>query len=127
MTVLLCACCSGLNYQECCAPYHRNIINPETPEQLMRSRYSAYVLFLIDYLIQTTHPAKRHLHAKKDIAHWAKRSVWLKLEVCTAYNEMVEFKAYYQNGLKTIIHHELSTFKKQHGIWYYFSGEHIGL
>lgn len=117
-----CFCCSNLNYVECCKPYHEGIAKPATPEILMRSRYSAYALHLIDYLIQTTHPTKRHLYKKNEIESWATSNQWLKLEICKAYQYNVEFKAYYQNGARTYIHHENSTFKKEHGIWYYVEG-----
>ena len=39
----LCPCGSGELYEKCCGVYHSGAAVPETPEQLMRSRYSAYV------------------------------------------------------------------------------------
>lgn len=91
----------------------------------MRSRYSAYALNLVDYLWETTHPAKRYLYSKADIASWATANHWLKLEIVQAVRDVVEFKAFYQQGLKQFIHHERSTFKKEAGRWYYFSGVHF--
>ena len=38
-----CPCSSGQTYNDCCAPFHRHESLPQTAEQLMRSRYSAYV------------------------------------------------------------------------------------
>ncbi|WP_260224861.1 YchJ family metal-binding protein, partial [Neisseria meningitidis] len=37
------------SYAGCCRPLHLRQILPPTAEALMRSRYSAYVLHLIDY------------------------------------------------------------------------------
>ncbi len=37
-----CPCGSGQAFKECCQRYHDGEL-PETPEKLMRSRYSAYV------------------------------------------------------------------------------------
>ncbi|WP_370658972.1 YchJ family metal-binding protein, partial [Neisseria meningitidis] len=37
------------SYAGCCRPLHLRRILPPTAEALMRSRYSAYVLHLIDY------------------------------------------------------------------------------
>ncbi len=117
-----CPCCSNLSYQNCCEPYHLGITKPSSPTALMRSRYAAYALHLIDYLIKTTHPSQIHLYQKATIEKWAKSNVWLRLEICKAKDEVVEFKAHYQNGLRTYIHHEISTFKKEKQVWYYLNG-----
>ena len=50
-----CPCGSGDSLLQCCGPLHRGRLKAETAEQLMRSRYSAYVLSEVDYLI-ATHP-----------------------------------------------------------------------
>lgn len=121
----LCACNSGNIYAECCQPYHLKNAIAKTPEQLMRSRYCAYALNLVDYLWETTHPAKRHLYSKADIESWARQNHWLRLEILNAAKDMVEFKAFYQQGLRQFVHHEKSTFKKDANKWYYFSGEHF--
>jgi SEC-C motif-containing protein len=118
----ICPCCSNLIYAKCCEPYHLNMMVPATPEKLMRSRYSAYVMHLVAYLMQTTHPLVRYLYDEKEIENWAKANTWLKLEICVAQKDKVEFKAQYQNGLNTTIHHEISTFKKDNGVWYYLKG-----
>jgi len=125
MSTISCACCSGKSYTECCQPYHANAVLPSTPEQLMRSRYSAYTLHLIDYLWDTTHPAKRYLYDKADMEKWAKTNHWFALEIVAAKKDVVEFKAAYHQGLKEFIHHERSVFKKEAGKWYYFTGEHF--
>jgi len=117
-----CRCRSGLVYQHCCEPYHKNVLQAPTPEALMRSRYSAFSLQLIDYLVRTTHPFVRNLYNKKDIAKWAKANNWLKLEILSAHDNRVCFKAYYQNGNQYFIHHEDSTFEQENGIWYYVKG-----
>ena len=57
--VSLCPCKSRLPYAGCCQPFHHGKAKPETAEQLMRSRYSAYFFRLVDYLVETTHPDTR--------------------------------------------------------------------
>ena len=52
----LCPCGSKNTYQQCCESAHLNHSAVETPEQLMRSRYSAHVLGLVDYVVATYHP-----------------------------------------------------------------------
>lgn len=38
-----CPCQSGHQYADCCGKFHLREAFPETAEQLMRSRYTAYV------------------------------------------------------------------------------------
>ena len=48
-----CPCGSGQTYVECCGLWHAGLNegrHAPTPEALMRSRYSAYVLGCTDYL-----------------------------------------------------------------------------
>lgn len=47
----------------------------------MRSRYSAYVLGLVDYLVETTLPAQRSGLDIEAIRAWSLGSTWLGLEV----------------------------------------------
>jgi len=47
----------------------------------MRSRYSAYALGLIDYLVATTLPAQQSLIDRSGIEAWSTRSTWLGLSV----------------------------------------------
>lgn len=48
-----CPCKSGKRYADCCEPFITRINLPETPEQLMRSRYTAYSQANIDYIMGT--------------------------------------------------------------------------
>ena len=47
----------------------------------MRSRYSAYVLGLIDYLVHTTLPAQQAQLERKAMEQWSSESRWLGLQV----------------------------------------------
>lgn len=125
MITKCCPCSSGLPYDDCCAKYHQNRSFPDQPEVLMRSRFSAYALHLVDYLLETTHPSVRHLHSKSEIKNWSTTNIWLSLEICEACDEIVEFKAFFEHNQKLAIHHERSTFKKDGGKWYYLSGEYF--
>ena len=51
-----CPCTSGLRYGECCGPLHRGDREAADPPALMRSRYSAYALGEVGYLLRTLHP-----------------------------------------------------------------------
>ncbi len=54
-----CPCCSGKQYSLCCQPFVKGTEIPLSAEQLMRSRYCAYVKQDVDYLVATWHPTSR--------------------------------------------------------------------
>ncbi len=91
---------------------------------LMKSRYSAYALYQADYLLATTHSSHRKLFSKADILHWATANDWQKLEIISATENTVEFKAYFLDENKeNQVHHEFSTFKQEKGSWFYADGK----
>ena len=90
----------------------------------MRSRYSAYVLKLEDYLLATWHASTRpsELHLAAD------DSKWLGLEVRSyqqqnATHATVEFVARYRIAGRGHRLHELSRFVHEEGRWFYVTGE----
>lgn len=91
----------------------------------MRSRYSAYVLALEDYLLATWHPTTRP--ASLDFSDNSKTR-WLGLEikrhtVMDANQAQVEFVARYKiGGLAAVRLHEISDFIFEEGRWFYVSG-----
>ncbi|MFP9112577.1 YchJ family protein [Flavobacterium sp. RHBU_3] len=118
-----CPCSSGKSFSQCCEKYVSGNATPETPEALMRSRYTAYTLHDADYIYNTTAPAERRHHNKKDILAWAKSCHWVKLEVLYSQGAIVEFKAYYlDSALRPQVHHERSEFQNISGVWYYKNG-----
>lgn len=119
---------NGKSYRDCCKPFHEGRL-PKTAEQLMRSRYSAFVMVNPEYIINTTLPAQQLLLDKSAIAAWAKDTAWSGLEIINhkpigKRHAQVEFKAYFNdnNGLQA--HHELSSFvlvknSNQSARWYF--------
>lgn len=111
-----------LAYSECCQPLHQGEKRADTSEALMRSRYSAFVMVLTDYIIKTTLPAQQALLDKSAIKAWAEQTRWAGLEIInhslkvSKRHAQVEFKAYYYEDQlgspKLSAHHELSTFVK---------------
>ncbi len=125
MSVNSCFCGSGISFAHCCELYIKGKEKAPTAESLMRSRYSAYVVQDTDYLWNTTAPKMRKYHSKKAIMEWAKANQWLKLEVLSSTQTIVEFKAYYlDNKLRAQVHYEKSTFIKEADNWYYLDGEY---
>lgn len=119
-----CPCCSGKEYKNCCEPFHLNNEVPKKPEELMRSRYSAFSKVLPKYLVDTTHESTRKNNDFSDIEDWAKSNKWLKLEIVFANADKVRFRAYYQDKQGKIYEHdELSTFVQENDKWFYVDGE----
>lgn len=121
----MCYCGKSSEFEACCGPYLGGTSFPLNPEQLMRSRYTAYVLGNVDYLLQTTHPNTRRFHRREDILQWSTSNTWIRLEVITAKKEFVHFKAYFRDYLgRSQVHEERSRFKKEHGKWYYLDAQY---
>ena len=123
------ACYCGLDkqYAACCGRLHSEAENAATAEALMRSRYSAYVLKLADYLLATWHPDTRPVEL--DLS--ADDTKWLGLEVKKQAQQdgshaNVEFVARYRIAGKGHRLHELSRFVREDGRWYYVDGELMG-
>lgn len=95
----------------------------ETAEQLMRSRYAAYVLKNVDYLVATTWPASRTPDLAVAIRNWMDQVEWQRLHVVNAGKDRVEFIAEYIANGQPGRHHERSLFKKQKGAWFYVGEE----
>jgi SEC-C motif-containing protein len=83
-------------YNQCCKPFHDALVSSQLmvirPEQLMRARFSAYVLGLENYLKRTWHSntCPRPLTAKPD-------DQWLKLNVVSSSDRQVHFKAFFKD------------------------------
>jgi SEC-C motif-containing protein len=91
----------------------------------MRSRYSAYILLLEDYVLATWHSSTRP--ASLGLAD-AEAMRWLGLEIRskqeTTYNARVEFIARYRIGSGPVQQqHEISRFVRERDRWYYLDGE----
>ncbi|QLI82758.1 hypothetical protein HZU75_15200 [Chitinibacter fontanus] len=115
--------CGGANYQNCCQPFHAGQAAP-TPELLMRSRYSAYVLGLEPYLLASWHPSTRpeQLNLNEE-----PKPKWLGLTVNHAESDgdrgVVSFVARYKVGGRAYRLSEHSRFVLEHGRWFYVDGD----
>lgn len=117
----LCPCDSDLPYAQCCQTHHAGSAAP-TPEALMRSRYSAYVLGLLDYLLATWHPSTAPGDLELDAVKW----LGLEVKAAAAQDDagVVEFVARYRdsNGRAQRLH-EISRFVREHEQWLYVDGQ----
>lgn len=120
-----CPCLSGFMYPECCAPYILGYVLPKTPEQLMRSRYTAYTDANVDYIVRTMLPPASDGFNKKDTKKWANSVVWQGLSVLNSSANgdtgVVEFIAYYREGGHDSSIHEKSLFNRIDNKWFYMA------
>lgn len=123
-----CPCGSKNTFENCCKPFISGKQQATTAEQLMRSRYSAYAVHALDYLIATTHPNQQAYLSKETIKSWSDQCQWVKLDVektsaGKAFDDVgeVTFNAHYQltNNPKTQVLSENSSFVKIEQRWYY--------
>lgn len=124
-----CPCGSEKNYAYCCAPYHQNF-NAPTALCLMKSRYSAYVLGLVEYLVKTTHPSAHTKHLREDIAFTCKHIEWQGLEIVSFWKGeeedkvgKVHFRAQMYENKRQSVHEEHSRFKHFGKVWMYLDAQ----
>jgi len=123
-----CPCGHALRYADCCGRFHvhagpMHLKAPDAPT-LMRSRYTAYVLGLTDYLSATWHPSTRPATLAPD----SPGVRWLGLEVRRAVQQdddhaTVEFVARSKLGGCAHRLHEVSRFVREDGRWLYVDGD----
>lgn len=114
-----CPCGSSLDYRLCCEPFHLGLTNAPTAVALMKSRYSAYALKKIDYLLDTAVIAGDKNQERKDITEWANATQWIGLKILRSEETIVEFIADFIYQGKHHQHHEISKFEKIKGRWYF--------
>jgi SEC-C motif domain protein len=122
----LCPCCSNQSYHACCQKLHHGDLTASSAEQLMRSRYSAFVVGDIGYLTKTLHPDKRQADDEAVLRQTIEQTQWLGLKIIdhksTENKATVEFIAFYQDEVIGQLH-EHSHFIKQNKQWFYVDGE----
>lgn len=118
-----CPCGSGFTLDQCCAPLHTGRRKAVTAEQLMRSRYSAYVLAEVDYLIATHPDAAGTLAARRrELRDSCRRTRWHGLTVLAAKAGRLDdlegsvcFEAVFSAGGERHVLRENSLFRRRDG------------
>jgi SEC-C motif-containing protein len=123
-----CPCGSGAVFHSCCEPFLRGDALPATAEQLMRSRYTAFVRRDADYLLATWHADYRPSRIRFTPGQ---RWLGLKIRAVEAGGTdddvgSVEFVARFKFLGRGHRLHEISRFERLQGRWYYLDGEHQG-
>jgi SEC-C motif-containing protein len=123
-----CECGSASPFERCCGPLLANTAPATTAQALMRSRYTAFVLGDVDYLLRTWHPDTR---PETLTINPAQRWLGLKVKTTTAgavqdHAGEVEFVARYKIAGRGHRLHELSRFQRLAGNWVYVDGSRLG-
>ncbi len=120
----MCPCGSDNIYKKCCRPFHKEQKLPSTAEQLMRSRYSAFVKRLEKYLQKTWHPDYLPPDMSLSSINWTELEI-VSTEQGTPgdYEGKVHFKAWYTTSEGSECHEEISSFVFENNMWLYTKGD----
>ena len=120
-----CPCGSGDDFSRCCEPCLKGAALAKTAEQLMRCRYTAYVLHDAAYLLACWHDSTRppQLDLLSEPVNW----IGLKIISTQAgqtddHEGTVEFIARYKLNGKAYRLHERSRFIREQERWFYVGG-----
>lgn len=129
-----CLCGSGRSYKDCCQPLHQGHLAQDALA-LMRSRYTAYALNLVDYIILTTHPSNVEYNQdrsswKSGILEFSNATEFQKLEILdfqeiNTEKATVTFIAYLLQSKQVVLLKEKSTFLKVKRLWLYEGAEFL--
>lgn len=118
-----CYCGSGHSLYHCCLPIIERKRNAETAEQLLRARYSAFVLQKFSFLRDTTAPEAAQEKDLIENEKWAKKVEFIELKIIRSSEQnlqgQVQFKVYFNDSKTVYCHHEISQFRKIESHWYY--------
>ncbi len=129
---MTCICGKGESLETCCGPYLSGERWPETAEDLMRARYTAYATHNIDFIFKSHHPSSVSSVDRESTEAWSNNAEWLGLEVNKTElggpsdeAGFVEFVARYKFQGATIPHRERAQFEKLEGKWFFVDGKEL--
>jgi SEC-C motif-containing protein len=126
-----CPCTSGLDYRECCAPFHRCEREAPDAPSLVRARFAAFALGEVDYVWRTldhehddrSRPREEVLRAIRESARTAR---YTRLAILDASELGDEARVLFRAGVfergKDRSFVELSDFRRGAGAWRYLCG-----
>ena len=100
----------------------------ETAEELLRARYTAFVLGHMRFVTATTHPSSRSEEVDQANRRWSEESTWQGLQVIDSRCEgedvtFVTFEAKFTRRGEPQTHRERSRFERVDGEWFFVSCE----
>ena len=128
----MCVCGKPEPTEACCGAIIAGKKRAETAEALMRSRYAAYALGEIDYILATHDPSATGKVDRASTETWSRRSEWRGLPVVSTKGGSpddetgeVEFVATFAIGGVEQRHHERARFRKRGARWLYVDGDEL--
>ena len=123
-----CRCDTGMDYAACCGPLHHGERSAATAVALMRSRFTAFALGEVGYLLDTWHPSTRPADLDLDDA-----VVWRRLQIVDTEaggeddaTGVVQFRAQYvRDGSRHILHERSRFTRDRDGRWRYVDGDFV--
>jgi SEC-C motif domain protein len=129
----LCPCGNPKSYAICCEPIIKGTKIAESPADLMRARYTAFVKHEIDFIINSVAPSRRKDFDRKGIEDWSRDTDWTGLQIVSTERGQpgdevgqVEFIARFREKEEAKEHHELASFVKIKDSWYFEDGKTPG-
>jgi SEC-C motif-containing protein len=128
---MLCPCGSTNDYQQCCDLLITQNELAKCPEQLMRSRYSAYANKQVEYIYNTYASESKKSQSITDISAWAEETTWNNLSILHSSTfehveyPTVEFEAIYKNNNVFYKMKEKSRFTIENNKWVYVDGDNL--
>jgi SEC-C motif-containing protein len=105
-----CPCGSSLPLAACCGLYIIDGQPAPTAQALMRSRYTAFTLANVDYILRTYHSKTRPINQRQKILAWAKSLQWTGLEILSTEKGLEDDERAWLNSKpilsKTATHHK---------------------
>jgi SEC-C motif-containing protein len=124
-----CRCGSGKSGDGCCLPFLHGTHTAPSPEALMRSRYSAFCVGAVSYLLDTHKFSEPAADLRERINATIGTIQWLGLQILESRTEgetgTVEFIARYRDAQGFGQLREHSTFQYIDGRWFYMGGRHL--
>lgn len=125
-----CPCGLKLPLEACCGRYISGAEVPETAAELMRSRYTAYCVGAVDYLLATTVAARRAVTDRAQLADYCAGLRGVSLKILEADGGgphddigVVVFEARLSYCGRAFVQRERSNFVREDGRWVYVDGQ----
>jgi SEC-C motif-containing protein len=121
-----CPCGSKRAYRGCCARYHTGA-EPEDPERVVRSRFSAFALGETEYLWRTLHPhhddrARPKDEVIRELKDACREHRYMGLTILEVKDTRVLFRVKVFRKGKDLSFTELSEFARDEDGWRYLAG-----
>lgn len=124
-----CPCGLEVDVAECCLPVIRGTREAATAEELMRSRYTAFVLGEVDWILASHHPDTVSEIDREEVEAWSAGSDWMGLRIRDTSaggaeddEGVVRFRARYRVEGRVVDHVERARFiRDADGAWKFHS------